>query len=108
MYKVKIYLKNFPVFLGVYESEKKRKNLVDIQLEYEEKNFIDYSEVYNTLKNILKNKKFSLVEEMIEFLEKELKKFFEKKNSFRLIVRKNKPYKMKYCEYVEMEKCKKV
>ncbi|MEO0288051.1 MAG: dihydroneopterin aldolase [candidate division WOR-3 bacterium] len=108
MYKVKLYLKNFPVYLGVYEVEKNKKNLVDILLEYEEKEFIDYSEVYNTIKTLLENKKFSLIEEMIECVEKELKKFFKNRNSFRLIVKKNKPYKMKYCYYVEMEKCKKI
>ncbi|MEJ5308051.1 MAG: dihydroneopterin aldolase [candidate division WOR-3 bacterium] len=108
MYKVILYIKNFPVFLGVYEVEKKKKNLVDILLEYEEKEFIDYFEVYDTVETLLKNNKFSLIEEMIEYLEKGLKKFFKDKNSFRLVVKKNKPYRMKYCSYVEMEKCKKI
>lgn len=108
MYKVKIYLKDFPIYLGIHEFEKKKKNLIDIELEYEEKEFIDYFEIYDTLVTLLKNKKFSLIEELVEFLEKELKKFFKDTDSFRIVVKKNKPYRMKYCSFVEIEKCKKI
>ncbi|HAF07352.1 MAG: dihydroneopterin aldolase [bacterium] len=108
MYKVKILIKDHPVFLGINEYEKRKKNMVDVQIEYFEKTYIDYFEVYKIVEKNLKDKKFSLIEELIEQLEMDLKKFFKKRASFKVVVRKIKPYRMKFCDFVEMEKCKKI
>uniref|UniRef100_A0A7C3J7A2 Dihydroneopterin aldolase/epimerase domain-containing protein n=1 Tax=candidate division WOR-3 bacterium TaxID=2052148 RepID=A0A7C3J7A2_UNCW3 len=108
MYKVKILIKNHPIFLGIYDSEKRKRNRVDIQIEYFEKTYIDYSEVYKIVEKTLKDKKFSLMEELLEQIEMDLKKFFKNRTTFKVIIRKIKPYRMKFCDFVEMEKCKKI
>lgn len=106
MYETKIFIKDYPVFIGSYKKEQKKKSLIDLEIKYVEKDIIDYSKVYDTVVNVLKNKRFILVEDLIDHLKSDLKKIFKKKTRFQITVRKKNPYLMKKCKYVEIKNVK--
>ncbi|GEM_PF-3063992 len=106
MYEIKIFIKDYPVFIGFYKKEQKKKNPIDIEIKYVEKDVIDYSKVYNTVVDALKNKRFIFVEDLIDHLRLNLKKIFKNKAIFQITVRKKNLYLMKKCKYVEIKNVK--
>ncbi len=74
--KIKIENLTFKCIIGILPHERKKKQKVNINLsfnyKYRENNFIDYSEVVNTVELIMKKEAFLLIEEAIIYLKKQL------------------------------------
>ncbi len=86
MLKVNIDDLTFNCIIGIlpFEREKEQKVIINISFEYfyehDGSNFIDYSEVANITEDIMKTKKFRLIEDAIIHIRKELKQQFKIKN----------------------------
>lgn len=98
---MKILIENlcFKCIIGIldFEREKKQKVLINLSFEYEYKQdkFIDYSKVSQKIKEIMKEKKFFLLEEAIIYLENYLNKKYKIKN---LKIKISKPNILKNCQ----------
>jgi dihydroneopterin aldolase len=65
----------FKAIIGILEEERDNEQLVVVncKMDYEGKeNFISYAEVCDLIQNTIIEKKFGLIEEAIEFIEKKL------------------------------------
>ena len=99
---MKVYIKelSFKTIIGIlpFERVKKQRVLIDISFEYKfnenHQEFIDYSEVANTAKKLMKKKKYKLIEEAIISLERKIKKKFNVSN---LSIKISKPNILKDC-----------
>jgi 7,8-dihydroneopterin aldolase/epimerase/oxygenase len=82
--KIEIEDLTFDCIIGILPQERinTQKIIINISFEYkfQNKNFIDYSKIINEIENIMKEKKFELLEEAILFLENFLKTNYEIKN----------------------------
>jgi 7,8-dihydroneopterin aldolase/epimerase/oxygenase len=82
--KIEIEDLTFDCIIGILPQERinTQKVIINISFEYkfQNKNFIDYSKIINEIENIMKEKKFELLEEAILFLENFLKTNYEIKN----------------------------
>jgi dihydroneopterin aldolase len=90
----------FKTIIGIlpFERVKKQKVILDISFEYtfgkDSKEFIDYSEVSNLVKKIIKKKKFKLIEDAILSIKKTLYKKYKLSN---LKIKISKPTILKNC-----------
>ncbi|MEA2050238.1 MAG: dihydroneopterin aldolase [Campylobacterota bacterium] len=99
---MRVYIKqlSFNTIIGIlpFERVTKQKVFVDISFDYKftksNNEFIDYSIVVNLVKQIMKKKKFKLIEDAILVLEKRLKKEFKLSN---LYIQITKPDILKDC-----------
>ena len=82
--KITINDLTFKCIVGIldFEREKKQKVIVNVSFHYTYKKdtFIDYAEISNLIKSIMKKKKFELLEEAIIYLEKKLYKMYNINN----------------------------
>ena len=74
IYTIKIENLEFRTIIGILDFERKEPQLVrvDAKIKYERKDFIDYVEVVNLIKEIMKKEKFLLIEDAIDAIEKEI------------------------------------
>jgi len=77
---MKISINNFTFYciIGILDFEKKKeqKVVIDLCFKYKYKNpssFVDYSKIVKDIENIMKEKRFELIEEAIIYLKKYLK-----------------------------------
>ncbi|MGB5791422.1 dihydroneopterin aldolase [Poseidonibacter sp.] len=79
--KIEITDLTFKCIIGIldFERVKKQKVVINISFEYEYKKdyFIDYSEVSNLVKTIMKKKKFLLLEDALLIIQKKLNKTYK-------------------------------
>ena len=82
--KMKIQIKSltFNCIIGILDFERitSQKVVIDLSFKYDYKNkdsFIDYSKVSKALENIMKEKKFELLEDAIIYIKKYLKKEYK-------------------------------
>lgn len=70
----------FKCIIGILDFERIKKQRVIINIsfnyQYSKNYFIDYSEVSELVKDIMKNRKFELLEDAIIFIEKKLYKMY--------------------------------
>jgi dihydroneopterin aldolase len=91
MYKIIIENLEFDTIIGILpsEREKTQKVSVDCEIEYENKdNFIDYAKVCEIIENMMKEKKFLLIEDALETIEETLKEEFPQMKSLKLKIQK--------------------
>ncbi|WP_072679834.1 dihydroneopterin aldolase [Arcobacter sp. LA11] len=76
---MKIYIENltFDCIIGIldFEREKEQKVVIDLSFKYNyknPKNFIDYSKISKKIEQIMKKKKFELLEDAIIYIDKYL------------------------------------
>lgn len=81
---MKILIKNltFDCIIGILDFERitPQRVVLDLSFKYDYKNkdsFIDYSEISKALENIMKEKKFELLEDAIIYIEKYLQKKYK-------------------------------
>ncbi|MFA9372552.1 MAG: dihydroneopterin aldolase [Poseidonibacter sp.] len=79
--KIEITDLTFKCIIGIldFERVKKQKVVINISFEYEYQKdyFIDYSEVSNLVKTIMKKKKFLLLEDALLIIQKKLNKTYK-------------------------------
>ncbi|RBQ26486.1 MULTISPECIES: dihydroneopterin aldolase [Arcobacteraceae] len=96
--KIEIENFQFKCIIGIldFERVKKQKVIINISFDYDfvDNSFIDYSEVSNLVKRIMKEKKFHLLEDAIKTIEKILYESYDIKN---LNLKISKPYILKDC-----------
>ena len=96
--KIKISKLTFKCIIGLLDFERitKQKVIINISFEYEfkENNFIDYAQVSNLIKKIMKKKKFELLETAITHLEQKLNNLY---NIHNLKIKITKPDILKDC-----------
>ncbi|WP_418181081.1 dihydroneopterin aldolase [Aliarcobacter lanthieri] len=96
--KIEIENLHFKCIIGILDFErlKKQKVIINISFDYDfvDNSFIDYSEVSNLVKRIMKEKKFNLLEDAIKTIEKILYESYDIKN---LNLKISKPHILKDC-----------
>src|SRR5574344_562292 len=96
--KIEIEQLTFKCIIGIldFERVKKQKVIINISFDYDfsKDNFIDYSEVANLVKKIMKKKKFELLEDAVKTLKKDLEDSYKLKN---LKLKISKPNILKDC-----------
>ena len=91
MYKIIIENLEFDAIIGIldFEREKPQKIIVNAIIEYENKeNFVDYAKICEMIEQIIKEKKFLLLEEAHEEISKFLKIKFPQIKSINLTIKK--------------------
>jgi dihydroneopterin aldolase len=91
IYKISIENLEFEAIIGILpeEREKAQKVLVNLEIEYENKNeFIDYAEVCVLIENLIINKKFLLIEDALAAVEYELLSKYPQMKSLKLKIQK--------------------
>jgi len=88
----------FKCIIGLLDFERihKQKVIIDLSFEYKFKknNFIDYAEVSNLVKKIMKKERFELLETAIKHIEKTLNNLY---NIHNLKIKISKPNILKDC-----------
>jgi len=90
-YKILIENLEFEAIIGILpeEREKTQKIIVNAQMEYENKNkFINYADVCNLIENLMKEKKFLLIEDALEAIECVLSEKYPQMKSLKLKIQK--------------------
>ncbi len=86
MLKINIEDLTFECIIGIlpFEREKKQRVIINISFEYfyenDGSNFIDYSKIVSFVEKTMIKKEFSLIEDAILFIRKELKSIYNIKN----------------------------
>jgi len=91
MYKIIIENLEFEAIIGILpqEREKAQNVAVSAQIEYENKNeFIDYAQVCTLIENLMKEKKFLLIEDALEAIEHKLFSEYPQMKSLKLKIQK--------------------
>ena len=88
----------FKCIIGLLDFERinKQKVVINLSFEYEfsKNNFIDYAEISNLVKKIMKKKKFLLLETAVSHIEKKLYNLY---NIHKLHIKISKPTIIKDC-----------
>ncbi len=88
----------FNCIIGILDFERIKKQRVIINIsfnyQYSKNYFIDYSEVSELVKDVMKNRKFELLEDAIIFIEKKLYKMYK---ISKLSIKISKPDILKDC-----------
>jgi len=96
--KIEINNLEFKCIIGIlnFERAKKQKVIINVSFEYNFKDnaFIDYQEVANLIKKIMKQEKFQLLEDAIKNIENLLYQTYDIKN---LNLKISKPNILKNC-----------
>lgn len=100
---MKVFIEDltFKTIIGIlpFERVKKQKVIVNVTFQYkyddERKDFVDYSLVSKDIKEIMKNKKFELIEEAIIYISNKLEKKYPLK---KLKIKISKPEILKDCK----------
>ena len=96
--KIEINDLTFKCIIGILDFERVKKQRVVVNLSFKYKftkdNFIDYSEVSSLIKDIMKKKKFLLLEDAILYIENKLNNIY-KVNKFNISI--SKPDILKDC-----------
>lgn len=104
---VNVTIKNIRVnhYVGILESEQKRKNRISIDIEYiEGRNKIaDYSEVYKSAIETVFSKKWTTMELLSYEISNNILHSFPQIKRVKVRVRKSNPIKMEMCDYAEVE-----
>ena len=90
-YRIIIENLEFEAIIGILPEERKKaqKVLVNAEIEYEDKeNFIDYAEVCKIIENLMKEKKFLLIEDALEAIECVLLEKYPQIKSLKLKIQK--------------------
>jgi len=90
-YKILIENLEFEAIIGILPEERKKtqKVLVNAEIEYENKEkYIDYAEVCNLIENLMKEKKFLLIEDALKLIENELSVKYPQMKSLKLKIQK--------------------
>src|SRR5574344_453075 len=95
-----IYIENltFKCIVGILDFERKKRQRVIVNLsfdyEFKDGSFIDYAEVSELVKRIMKDKKFKLLEDAVKTLSELIKNKYEVEN---LQLKNSKPNILKDC-----------
>lgn len=98
---MKIFIEKleFNTIIGILEQEREneQKVIIDIEIEYnfEDNSFIDYAKVASFVKEHIKKERFFLVEEALQSISKNLKKFYPQITSIKISLKK--PQILKDC-----------
>ena len=90
-YRIIIENLEFEAIIGILSHERKetQKVLVNAEIEYEGKeNFIDYAKVCEIIENLMKEKKFLLIEDALEAIECILSEKYPQIKSLKLKIQK--------------------
>ena len=91
LYTIFIEELRFECIIGILEEERTtpQEVVVDVKIEYHDKDdFIDYAKVAKTIKKSMKKRKFLLIEDALEYLQKKLKKKFPSIETLRIKIAK--------------------
>ena len=90
------------MFLGILSEEKLKKNEVRIEVLYScDKEFTDYSDIYNNIMHFINSQKFNTMEEAVIKLHDSIKNDFSIKD-VRVSIEKIHPLQMEYCKGVKI------
>ena len=81
----------FKAIIGILEKERNEEQIVVVnsKIDYEDKkNYIDYAKVCDIIVEIIQNRKFLLIEEAVDEVEKRLKMNFPQMKSLFLSIKK--------------------
>jgi len=93
------------MYAGILESEKRRKQKVEFDVEYTEpeNGFVDYSEVCATVRETALSKKWGLLEELLRAIEGNIRRKHEGIGELRVTARKRMPCGMRGVSSAEVE-----
>ena len=108
MYKYTIKNIKIEHFIGILSREKEIKNSIIIDFTYftDEEHIIDYSNIYNTIIDIVFSKKWEYIEDLIKFIESTIYVQFPYIKETYIRLAKEHPIGMDKCQeiFIEHEK----
>ena len=93
------------IFLGILEQEKEEKNKISLHIKYSvgENVFVDYSLIYEYCMNIINERKWDTIEELIKYIYLSLKHEFSEIMKLRISLTKKTIGSLNKCQSVTVE-----
>lgn len=93
------------IFLGILEKEKEEKNKISLHIKYSigENIFVDYSLIYEYCINIINERKWDTIEELIKYLYLSLKQEFPEIMKLKISLTKKTIQSLNECQSVTVE-----